>query len=95
MVVGRGEEELSFDEDWRGFEGGFVDEVGFDVEGAGAVCPGDFELPDVGFGDLRCGRETSAASVVTVAGPCGVGRFLSLGAGGERRTEKKGERDGR
>ena len=84
MVVWRGEEEFCFDEDWRSFEGGFVDEVGFNVESAGVKGPCDFELRDVGFGDLRSGRETSAAGVVTVGGPCGVGRFLSLGAGGER-----------
>jgi len=84
VVVRRGEEELSFDEDWRGFEGGFVDEIGFDVEGAGVKGPGDFELRDVGFGDLRGGRIAGAGSVATVCGPCRVGRFLSLGAGGKR-----------
>jgi hypothetical protein len=90
VIVLRGEEEFALDEDGGGFEGGFVDEIGFDVECAEG--PGDFELSDVGFVDLRGGGEARATRVAPVDGPGYVCGLLGLGYRAGRDGQKAGDK---
>ncbi len=89
VIVLSREIELAFDQNWSRFESGFADEIGFDVERARAVGPGDFELSDVRAIDLGCWREARAGEVFAVVRPGGILRFLCLGACCKRSAEKQ------
>src|SRR5580692_4023331 len=93
MIVGSAQEKSAIDENGRSFEGVFVIEFFVVRKRAGAKCPGEFELGDIVFVDLFCGRIARASGIVAVGGPARIASGWFPLRGNHRRKKQEENRE--